>query len=124
MTRRTAAIRGAAIGGVCALLLLVAPAAALAQEAGGGGGLGDVGVGVGVGDGWDWLALGLKLVLVLAAIWLVILGMRWYVRRAGGGAGSAGRHSCLEVIETRSLGGHRSLQLVRMGDRAVLLGVT
>jgi flagellar biogenesis protein FliO len=48
--------------------------------------------------------------------------MRWYARRVNGGAAGSGR--LLQVVETRTLGPNRSLQLVRLGHRAVLLGVT
>ena len=119
MSRRLAvamAARVAAAAVLDALLLLVAPAVALAQERDAAEGLS----GVGVADGWDWPGPGLKLVLVL----VVILGMRWYVRRTGGPAGVSRARSRVELLETRGLGGHRSLQLVRLGDRAVLLGVT
>ena len=49
--------------------------------------------------------------------------MRWYLRRTGSIAGGGGKQH-LQVLETRSLGPNRSLQLVRVGERAVLVGVT
>lgn len=119
-SRRGATRQFVAAAGLGALLLLATPARALAQEGEGASGLG----GVGVAESWDWLGLSLKLALVLAAIWLVILGMRWYVRRTGGPVSVGRAQSRVELLETRGLGGHRSLQLVRLGDRAVLLGVT
>ena len=70
----------------------------------------------------DWLNLVLRLGLVLVIIWFAIVAMRWWVRRMNGATGSGGGH--LHVLETRSLGPNRSLQLVRLGGRAVLLGVT
>jgi flagellar biosynthetic protein FliO len=116
-------LQGAAVAVAVALLLALTPAAALAQDAGIDGADG-IGGGAGIGGDWDWIGLGVRLAIVLAAIWAVIVAMRWYVRRTGGVAGSGGRTRHLEVLETRSLGGHRSLQLVRLGERAVLLGVT
>jgi flagellar biosynthetic protein FliO len=70
----------------------------------------------------DWFGLGLRLALVVAVIWGVVWAMRWYVRRMNGGPAGSGR--LLHVVETRALGPNRSLQLVRLGDHAVLLGVT
>jgi flagellar biosynthetic protein FliO len=105
---------------LAALLLAIAaqlllPGRALAQA----GAIGTSVDGYGFGD---WLGLGARLVAVLITIWLAVLGMRWYVRRTTGAAGGAGRQ--LQVIESRSLGPNRSLHLVRLGGRAVMLGVT
>lgn len=110
----------AAAGLLPAALLALLPRVAAAQEegalAGVGGGVASYGVG-------DWLVLGLRLGAVLLVVWLSVLAMRWYVRRTnGGGAGSDGR--LLHVMETRALAPNRSLHLVRLGDRAVLLGST
>jgi hypothetical protein len=49
--------------------------------------------------------------------------MRWYVRRTQG-VGGRGALAALEVIETHALGPNRALHLVRLGDRAVLVGAT
>ncbi len=98
---------------------LLPGAVALAQEAGDGL---DVGEGVLAFGGQDWFNLGLRLGLVLLVIWAAIVAMRWYVRRMNGEGGGAGRQ--LKIVETRSLGPNRSLHLVRIGDRAVLIGVT
>ncbi len=107
----------AVLTGACAGLL---PAAvALAQEPGDGV---DVGEGVLAFGGQDWFNLGLRLGLVLLVIWGAIVAMRWYVRRMNGEGGGGGRQ--LKIIETRSLGPNRSLHLVRIGNRAVLIGVT
>ena len=97
------------------------PKAALAQE---GSALDGVGGGVGGYGAGDWLGLGLRLRLVLVVVWGAVMAMRWYVRRTGGvtGGGDDGRQ--LQVLETRALGPNRSLHLVRLGGRAVLLGVT
>jgi flagellar biosynthetic protein FliO len=70
----------------------------------------------------DWLNLILRLALVLVVIWAAIVAMRWWVKRMNGGVGSSNGH--LQIVESRSLGPNRSLQLVRLGNRAVLLGVT
>lgn len=71
----------------------------------------------------DWLNLGLRLALVIAVIWAAVHGMRWYVRRVNRG-GSRGGIRALEVLETHTLGPNRTLHLVRLGDRAVLVGAT
>lgn len=73
-------------------------------------------------DTLDWLGLGLRLALVIAVIWGAVWAMRWYVRRVNGDPTGSGR--LLHVIESRALGPNRSLQLVRLGRRAVLVGVT
>ena len=73
--------------------------------------------------GWDWAGLGLRLGLVLLVIWGAVIAMRWYGRRMQG-VGGAGAGRQLQILETRALGPNRSLQLVRLGGRAVLVGVT
>lgn len=106
----------AAITGVLVALSLQASAAAQVAD----------GVGSGVtsfGTG-EWFGLVLRLALVLGVIWAAVLGMRWYVRRMTGQAGPRAGGRALEVIETRTLAPNRSLHLVRLGDRAVLIGVT
>ncbi len=110
-------LMAAVLGGLLALVF-VAPA--MAQEATAtsspvGGSVSGYGV-------TDWMNLFLRLALVLVVIWFAIVAMRWWVRRMNGAVGNAGGH--LEVVETRSLGPNRSLQLVKLGNRAVLLGVT
>ena len=47
--------------------------------------------------------------------------MRWYNRRIQTGYGAS---RAVQLLETRALGPNRSLQLVRVGHRAVLVGVT
>ncbi len=106
----------ALVGMIVALL----PKAALAQE---GSALAGVGGGVGGYDAGDWLGLGLRLGLVLVIVWGAVMVMRWYVRRTSGVTGGGGGRQ-LQVLETRALGPNRSLHLVRLGGRAVLLGVT
>lgn len=80
-----------------------------------------VGSAVSAFDGGDWVGLTMRLALVVAVIWAAIWGLRWYTRRVSG-IGGTGR--VLQVLETRALGPNRSLQLVRVGRRAVLVGVT
>lgn len=117
----SAARRGALATLFAGVALLLAAYPAFAQEATPeapdvGGGIGGFGV-------WDWVNLGLRLGIVLLIIWAVVFGMRWYLRRSGGFAGSGpGRQ--LQILESRSLGPNRSIQLVRVGGRAVLIGVT
>lgn len=70
----------------------------------------------------DWLNLGLRLALVMCAIYAAVVAMRWYVLRVNGDGSRLGRQ--VQVLESRALGPNRSLHLVRLGGRAVLLGVT
>ena len=103
------------LGALAALL----PATALAQE----GTLDGVGAGVGGFGAWDWVGLAVRLGLALIVIWIAVLAMRWYVRRVNGvDGGASGRQ--LQVLETKALAPNRSLHLVRVGNRAVLLFVT
>lgn len=81
-----------------------------------GGGVSSFGLG-------EWFGLGVRLALVVAVIWVAVAGMRWYVRRMHQG-GRGGRLGALEVLETHALGPNRTLHLVRLGDRAVLVGAT
>lgn len=69
----------------------------------------------------DWVGLIVRLGLVLLVVWGGIVAMRWYSRKMNGPGGSA-RH--LQVLESRALGPNRALHLIRLGDRAVLIGVT
>ncbi|PKN78086.1 MAG: hypothetical protein CVU47_12750, partial [Chloroflexi bacterium HGW-Chloroflexi-9] len=113
--RRAAAV---AVGVVSAHLLRTV---AFAQEAATevvevGGGVSSFGLG-------DWVGLVLRLGLVLGVIWGAVAAMRWYVRRTQG-VGGRGALAALEVIETHALGPNRALHLVRLGDRAVLVGAT
>ncbi len=71
----------------------------------------------------DWVGLVFRLGLVLGVIWGAVAAMRWYVRRSQGMGGRNGL-ATLEVIETHALGPNRALHLVRLGDRAVLVGAT
>lgn len=102
--------RFAALSGLAAAL---SPAPAMAQAA--GGSVTSFGVG-------DWFGLMLRLALVVGVIWGAVYAMRWYTRRVGGERGGAVR--ALDIVETRSLGPNRALHLVRLGGRAVLIGVT
>jgi len=111
--------RASALAGLLLLAGMAAASPAHAQEPTPAPAVGDA---VTTFDAWDWLGLGLRLGLVVIAIWGAFWAMRWYVRRANGG--QAGSSRLLQVVETRALGPNRSLQLVRLGNRAVLLGVT
>lgn len=95
------------------LVLAMLPAAAGAESV--GGSVTSFGVG-------EWVGLMLRLGLVIAVIWAAVYAMRWYTRRAGGERRGALR--ALDIIETRALGPNRALHLVRLGERAVLIGVT
>jgi flagellar protein FliO/FliZ len=116
---RTARRVAALVVGVTSahLLRTVASAQEAATEvAEVGGGVSSFGVG-------DWVGLVLRLALVLGVIWGAVAAMRWYVRRTQG-VGSRGALAALEVLETHALGPNRALHLVRLGDRAVLVGAT
>jgi flagellar protein FliO/FliZ len=115
-------VAGAAGGGTAAFL---AATAAFAQEPGATPAAEGAGVGSGVatfGLG-DWFGLAVRLALVVAVIWGGVAAMRWYVRRMNGAKGR-GAFGALEVMETHALGPNRTLHLVRLGDRAVLIGAT
>jgi len=112
---RTARLAGLMLVLLLALELLL-PAFAHAQQADG------VGSAVPSYGVLDWLNLGLRLALVIGAIYGAVVAMRWYVRRVNGDGGRLGRQ--VQVLESRALGPNRSLHLVRLGGRAVLLGVT
>ncbi|MCK9493895.1 MAG: flagellar biosynthetic protein FliO [Dehalococcoidia bacterium] len=106
------------LGGLFAVATV---ATASAQEAGESGD--EVGSSVTSFGAGDWFSLGIRLALVVAVIWGAVHAMRWYVRRMNHG-GSRGSTRALEVLETHALGPNRTLHLVRLGDRAVLVGVT
>jgi len=112
---RTVRLAGLMLVLLLALELLL-PAFAHAQQADG------VGSAVPSYGVLDWLNLGLRLALVVGAIYGAVVAMRWYVRRVNGDGGRLGRQ--VQVLESRALGPNRSLHLVRLGGRAVLLGVT
>ncbi len=103
-------------GIVLGVLFAALPQTALAQAVGAEVGTGVVALGV-----WDWVNLLVRLVAVVAIIWGAFWALRWYNRRIQTGSGG-GRS--LQVLETRALGPNRSMQLVRVGRRAVLVGVT
>jgi len=100
------------------VLLMATTAAAGAQEA-----PTEVGTAVTTFGIGDWLGLAARLALVIGVIWAAVYGMRWYVRRMSA-PGGRNAHAALEVIETHTLGPNRTLHLVRLGDRAVLVGAT
>ncbi|GMU41591.1 MAG: hypothetical protein AMXMBFR23_24570 [Chloroflexota bacterium] len=111
VARRAAAL---AIGALSAHLVRTVAFAQEATEV--GGSVSTFGFG-------DWIGLLLRLGLVLGVIWGAVAAMRWYVRRSQGMGGRNGL-ATLEVIETHALGPNRALHLVRLGDRAVLVGAT
>ncbi len=105
MRRTTAVLTGLVFG--------AAPASASAQTA--GGAVTSFGAG-------EWFGLMLRLGLVVGVIWAAVYAMRWYTQRAGAGRAFTAR--ALDIVETRPLGPNRALHLVRIGGRAVLIGVT
>jgi len=119
MTRINRVPRTFLAASLAVALVVLTRTAAVAQELGEG----QVGGAVTSFGFGDWLGLGVRLALVIAAIWAGVTGMRWYVRRVNGGPGRS-RIGALEVLETHALGPNRTLHLVRLGDRAVLIGAT
>ncbi|MEX2446400.1 MAG: flagellar biosynthetic protein FliO, partial [Dehalococcoidia bacterium] len=113
--RRQAPVLAALLAGLVAAMATSTPA--FAQEAAPGAG-GIAGYGL-----WDWLSLVVRIGAVLLVIWASVLAMRWYVRRMNGEAGGRSARQ-LQIVETRALGPNRALHLVRLGDRAVLIGAT
>lgn len=112
MTLRSLPLTSMAAAGLVIASQFVTPGIASAQVPGAAvGGLGP----------WGYVGLVFNLGLVLVAIWAAVMAMRWYVRRMNGEIGGAKQ---LQVLESRALGPNRSLHLVRLADRAVLLGVT
>ncbi len=101
-----------------AVVALATVATASAQEAGTKVGSDVTSFGLG-----DWVNLGIRLALVIGVICGAVHAMRWYVRRMNRGGGRNGLRA-LEVLETHALGPNRTLHLVRLGDRAVLVGAT
>ena len=117
---RTRTVRAPMVGailGVTAALAVIASASAQAVPGNEQPLTGVAGYGA-----WDWVSLVFRIGLVLVVIWSSVMAMRWYVRRVGGEGG--GRARVLQIVETRSLGPNRSLHLVRLGNRAVLIGAT
>jgi len=109
-------VLAAIVGGALPLLLAApafAQAAVPAHEAGGVAGY----------STWDWIGLTFRMGAVLLVIWASVMAMRWYVRRMTGEA-NGGLTRALQIVETRALGPSRALHLVRIGDRAVLIGAT
>lgn len=117
MTRSGAVARPLAALLAGAVLALIPHAVGAQEPVPLGSGTGGI-AGYGLGD---WVGLAVRLGLVLLVIWGAIVAMRWYSRRMNGPGGST-RH--LHVLESRALGPNRSLHLIRLGGRAVLIGVT
>jgi flagellar protein FliO/FliZ len=76
-----------------------------------------------MGDASLWAMLA-RLVLSLGVVIGLMLGAAVVVRRRGGVLRKVGAAQPLEVLARQSLGRTASVQVVRMGERAVLLGVT
>ena len=76
-----------------------------------------------MGDASLWAMLA-RLVLSLGVVVGLMLGAAVVVRKRGGAMRKVGSSQPLEVLARQSLGRTASVQVVRMGERAVLLGVT
>jgi len=109
--------RIAPFAGVIAGLVFTATASAQEAEAEVGGSVTTFGIG-------DWFGLIVRLALVVSIIWGAVIAMRWYVRRTSGASGRRGSIRAMDIVETHALGPNRALHLVRLGDRAVLVGAT
>lgn len=109
----------AALAGATAALAGIATASAQSAIEGASGVGSDVSS-FGIGD---WVNLAVRLAIVVGVIWGAVHAMRWYVRRMNQGHSRYGTRA-LEVLETHALGPNRTLHLVRLGERAVLIGST
>lgn len=77
-----------------------------------------------MGDASLWGLLA-RLVISLAVVLGLMLGAAWVIRRRGGSfMRRMGKNLPLEVMARQSLGRSASVQVVRMGERALVLGVT
>jgi flagellar protein FliO/FliZ len=77
-----------------------------------------------MGDASLWGLLA-RLVISLAVVLGLMVGAAWVIRRRGGSLmRRIGRGLPLEVMARQSLGRAASVQVVRLGERAVVLGVT
>jgi flagellar protein FliO/FliZ len=76
-----------------------------------------------MGDASLWAMLA-RLVLSLGVVIGLMLGAAVVVRRRGSILRKIGHDQPLEVLARQTLGQKASVQVVRMGERAVLLGVT
>ncbi len=66
-----------------------------------------------------------KMISALAVVIAVVYGALYALRKLMGRKyGANGRNGSLEVLETTFVGQHKSISLVRVGERSVLVGVT
>jgi len=66
-----------------------------------------------------------KMLAALAFVILLVYGVLWFMRRMMGRRyGRKGEGRSLEVIESAYVGPHKTVSLVRVGSRSVLVGVT
>jgi flagellar biosynthetic protein FliO len=68
------------------------------------------------------LGLMARLVVSLGVVLGLMLGAAWVLRRRGGGFARSG--AVTEVLARQSLGRSASVQVVRVGERTLVLGVT
>jgi flagellar biosynthetic protein FliO len=64
-----------------------------------------------------------RMVVGLGIVLVVIFGVYWLLKRVYGGRSGARIGEGLDVVATVGLGPNRTLQLVRIGDEYVLVGV-
>lgn len=75
----------------------------------------------GQGEG-IWLVLDMS--IKLAAVILLIYACAWGLRALGNGPRFAARPRPLRLVDTLALGDRRAIHVVRVGDRALIVGAT
>ena len=65
-----------------------------------------------------------RLVVSLAVVLSLMAAAAWILRRRGGTFLRGGKASVIEVLARQSLTRTSSVQIVRLGERAIVLGVT
>jgi len=76
-------------------------------------------------DDASFASLALRLVLSLGVVLALMLGAAAVVKRKGLGRGfGGGKHAAMEVLARQPLSRNASLAVVRVGDRALIVGVT
>lgn len=69
----------------------------------------------------DLVSLAWRLALVIVIIAVSIAGLRWWARRTSGPRSSTG---FLRVVDTLAVGNGRTIHLVALGDRVIVVGAT
>lgn len=69
----------------------------------------------------DLVSLAWRLALVIVVIAVSIAGLRWWARRTSGPRSGTG---FLRVVDTLAVGNGRTIHLVALGDRVIVVGAT